>query len=211
MKGYLITLFFCLICPPASAQLGSSNSAGGQLLESPDFLPVTQAFQPGLYREGGQWIMNWNLEPGYYLYREQFDFASAAAPQLPARFPAGLTKYDEFFDRDLEVYYDQLKFELGLPTTTEEFLLYVRFQGCADAGYCYPPEWIALKVFPDNGSAGDLGLVAGPFALDQMDAAAQSSEAERSLPPATLLIGFALGVMALTWVALQSIRKDSRR
>jgi thiol:disulfide interchange protein DsbD len=51
--------------------------------------------------------------------------------------PTGLDKTDEYFG-DVQVYYALL--ELSLPVDPQGEAVEIQYQGCADAGLCYPPR-----------------------------------------------------------------------
>ena len=87
--------------------------------------------------------MRFDIAPGYYLYRERFIFAPApgetfqlAAPALPP----GEVKHDEYFG-EVEVYYGQVERALAVQSAgalARQLRVDVTYQGCADAGLCYP-------------------------------------------------------------------------
>ena len=111
----------------------------------PQFLPVEQAFelQPAEWKNG-QLIVSWRVTPGYYLYRERLTIESAT-PGLklsaPA-FPKAKTMEDEIFGT-VEIYDHDLV--LAMPASGAGTLK-VRYQGCAKAGLCYPPQTQELSV-----------------------------------------------------------------
>ena len=87
-------------------------------------------------------LLDWQIAPGYYLYRHRMS-AKTATPGFTLgeiAMPDGKKKTDEFFG-DVEVYYDILT--ATVPVTRPEGGLQLRarvsYQGCADAGLCYPP------------------------------------------------------------------------
>jgi thiol:disulfide interchange protein DsbD len=89
--------------------------------------------------------VTWQSAPEHYLYKRAFKFsyyssATAAAQDVAFSIPQGLAKTDEFFG-EVEVYFDQLEVELDLPQSpsTDGFLI-IEYQGCADWGFCYPPQ-----------------------------------------------------------------------
>ena len=100
-------------------------------------------------------VVGFDVAPGYYLYRSRMGFevvspdgVSAQAPQLPA----GKSKHDEYLG-DQQVYYKRVQMRvpvrgLAKPATLQ---LKVRYQGCADAGLCYPPQ---ERVMPIRALAG---------------------------------------------------------
>jgi len=140
----LIFLVFGLFGNTSSAQLDSRPFSG--FSDQPQPLPLEQAFpfyvstvSPGRFK------VNWNLAEGHYLYRHAFDFSmkqSSSAAALPIDYvlPDGLKKTDQFFG-DIEAYYDLLSVELTLPTVPgPDAMLLIQYQGCADWGFCYPPQ-----------------------------------------------------------------------
>lgn len=111
-----------------------------------DFLPVDQAFQAGVSASGPRSLqVAFTLAPGVYLYRERFEatLQTAGKPSQPLSWdlPQGKTKHDPNFGRDLEVYHGDVSGGLSLPPGAQgDAILTVGYQGCADAGLCYPPQ-----------------------------------------------------------------------
>lgn len=131
--------------PSSSTFTGVLEGSGGQA----NFLPVGEAFRPGLISADERQIrLQFDIAPEYYLYRHRLDFRlSDGASQVSAVvLPDGIAKTDEFFG-DVEVYYNSLEVVLelqgGAPDGQQ---LSIDFQGCADAGLCYPPETVQLQM-----------------------------------------------------------------
>ena len=85
----------------------------------------------------------WEIAEGYYLYRNKFLFrvADATGASLgDAGFPAGEMKDDEYFG-PMEVYYGSVAALVPVARAAGSNLVDVdvTYQGCADAGLCYPP------------------------------------------------------------------------
>ncbi len=113
------------------------------------FLPVDQAFRvdasPGAQ---GEVVFDFTAAPGTYLYRErmQATVRPANVKAQPLSLPAGDRKYDETFAKELEVYHGyhgpitaRLRLSPDVPAGTPVWVEVV-YQGCADAGLCYPPQ-----------------------------------------------------------------------
>ncbi|MDR5858250.1 protein-disulfide reductase DsbD [Halomonas eurihalina] len=132
----------------AQAEWFSSNDGA-------DFLPVMEAFQPSVWHDGDTLKIGFENADGYYLYRHQFDVASRD-PNVTLgelELPPGEAKTDEFLG-DVNVYYDRVVLEAPLDTPHQGPLdLTLTFQGCADAGLCYPPETIELQA-PEGQAPG---------------------------------------------------------
>ena len=114
------------------------------------FVPVEQAYQVSVRVEENQLLLDWSIRDGYYLYRDRFRFnAVDANSQLSSPlFIAGKVKWDEYFEAELEVYYNQTTVILPFQTGAEQLEIQMESQGCADAGLCYPPykQWLTVDL-----------------------------------------------------------------
>ena len=116
----------------------------------PEFLPVDRAFeiQPLEAHKGGKLAMGWRIAKGYYLYRDRMKFtltAPASAKLGAAALPAGEKHDDEHFGPTV-VYRGLLNVELPVSDGKGPYQLTVQYQGCADAGLCYPPQTRTLEL-----------------------------------------------------------------
>ena len=76
-----------------------------------------------------------------------FEAVNPSATQLGKPvYPTGLTKFDQFLKRDLETYPENISVHIPVQTTQEFPEIRVDFQGCANAGLCYPPT--SLNIIP---------------------------------------------------------------
>jgi thiol:disulfide interchange protein DsbD len=113
---------------------------------APEFLPPEKAFQVE-----ATWVTNTNdveLEifpaKGYYIYQESLHFKMGSQlnklDAVKVSLPAGIEKFDETFQKKMQVYKQAFlltldkKAEIGRPLYLE-----MELQGCAEAGICYPP------------------------------------------------------------------------
>ncbi len=115
-----------------------------------ELLAPEQAFALSAWMENDMLIAEFQVAPGYYMYRERFDFQieSGNARFDTAIIPDGKIKNDEFFG-DMEIYRGSLRIVLPiLFDTPKSKLLMVKAtgQGCADIGICYPPLHQSLVV-----------------------------------------------------------------
>jgi len=147
----LAAVLLCL-AQTVSAQLtpGSSSLLGG---DQPQPLRKEEAFPYFVSISGPDTItVNWQLADGHYLYRRQFAFSlkhtgEETAEPVEFALPDGLKKQDQFFG-DIEAYYDNVTATLTLNTDElNDATLVIRYQGCADWGFCYPPQ---TDEFPFN-------------------------------------------------------------
>ncbi|WP_346799231.1 protein-disulfide reductase DsbD [Halomonas sp. Bachu 37] len=113
-----------------------------------DFLPVLEAFQPSAWHDGETLFIGMQSADGYYLYRHQFSVESLT-PRLDLgepQLPEGTFTTDEFLG-DVYIFRDTEVLEVPLESAQAgPFDIALTFQGCADAGLCYPPERVELEV-----------------------------------------------------------------
>ncbi len=118
-------------------------------LDEKDLLPVDQAFAlTASAPERGQIQLQFKIAPGYYLYRHRTSVKADPAFNAGAlQMPAGNKHHDDFFG-EVETYRERLQATLpGAPTDAAGTIsLEVRYQGCADAGVCYPPQKRTVQV-----------------------------------------------------------------
>ncbi|MGE8169345.1 protein-disulfide reductase DsbD [Pseudomonas putida] len=150
----------------------------------PDFLPVQEAFVLSHDRQAdGQMRLYFQIKPGYYLYQKRLKFDGLTEAQRPP-LPAALNHHDEFFGESA-VYRDQL--ELLIPADAKGQLR-LGWQGCADAGLCYPPQTTVIDL---GGSAAAPVAPAGEQASDQ----ALASDLQQASLAWSLLAFFGLGLL----------------
>lgn len=116
-------------------------------LKQSDLLPPDEAFKFKAESIAADKIRaTWDIAEGYYLYRERFELNTdhADIKLSPASFPQGESKSDPNFGQT-EVYHKQVVLEIPVErgktaAQAVEMALQVKYQGCADAGLCYPPQ-----------------------------------------------------------------------
>jgi thioredoxin:protein disulfide reductase len=149
---------FTLSCPLfLLLLLGAADNANarpwwmrGIASNETDFLPPDVAFRVAASIDGNAIRVRWVIADGYYLYRQKIEVrAESPDLQLQApRLPAGVTKTDQYLGTQ-EIYTQQV--EASVPFTrfdagAHPMQIKVIYQGCAEAGLCYPP--IVKVIFP---------------------------------------------------------------
>lgn len=147
----LLTLFICL---QAHASL-FSNPATSR------FVPVDQAFTFDFEQKGSQLNLHWKVKSGYYLYRQQIHITPQNAAIAPLTLPAGQPHEDEFFGKS-EIYPQDLTLPVTLQQAASGATLSVTYQGCAAAGFCYPPETRSVPVSAVTASSAPPPVSAQP-------------------------------------------------
>lgn len=154
---------------------------GADLFKKPDFLPVGQAFMfSSEHLDSGETRLYWQIADGYYLYQKRLKFEGLSADQRPS-LPPGEDHDDEYFGPQ-QVYRQGL--ELTIPASASGQLK-VGWQGCADAGLCYPPQSQTIDLGAGNTQS---------LERQAPDQALASNLQERSLGW-SLLIFFGLGLL----------------
>ena len=174
MRLLLSLLLMCLV---GVAQAQTANNPFAQ----PDFLPVNKAFvfsaEP---LPSGETRLQWKIADTYYLYQKRFKFDGLDPAKTPV-LPQGLEHSDEFFGAT-QVYRDSVAIVIPAGASGQ---VKVSWQGCADAGLCYPPQSQTV----------DLGGAQPMAAQDQaQDQSLAASLQQRSLGW-SLLLFFGLGLL----------------
>lgn len=114
-------------------------------------IPAEQAFQFSATAKDYQTIIGiWDIKPGYYLYRDRIHFFPLN-PQhdrlgQPLWPPADAEKnYPDF--GPLAVYTGHLEIPVPiLGNGNNTILIKVHYQGCSEAGFCYPPVTKTVQI-----------------------------------------------------------------
>ncbi len=201
MKYFSSLLFICLcllLPAQASAQIPDFNQGDAfPQQEEPDFLPVDDAFVFDFQQNDDELTLNFTIADDYYLYKHQFKLVGKDVELGEPVFPEGKEKEDEFFGLT-EVYYHNVSFTVPVNQAKEDGVVKVRFQGCADAGLCYPPT---VKVIYLS-AVGDTEPAVQDSAPSEATGEAVKSEqfglaerlADKDNLPVTLLLFLALGI-----------------
>ncbi len=123
-----------------------------------EILRPEAAFPYTIEASEGEITLTFQVEDGYYLYRERFGFEALTNDITlgAAEFPNGQIYEDEFFGV-METYRNG--FQISIPYQQTEDIGEIGFrlmlQGCADIGLCYPPQrWDSTVALTPNSSGG---------------------------------------------------------
>ncbi|MBS0849102.1 protein-disulfide reductase DsbD [Citrobacter sp. JGM124] len=103
------------------------------------FVPADQAFAFDFQQKDHQLTLSWHIKPGYYLYRQQIKVVPEKAQLAPLELPPGIWHEDEFFGKT-EIFTEALSLPLTIMSAEKGATLSITYQGCAESGFCYPPE-----------------------------------------------------------------------
>lgn len=105
-----------------------------------DVLKIDEAFAlSAKLSEDGFLEATWRMPDGYYLYRHRFTFSDEEEALGAPIIPDGKSRTDEFFG-DVEVYYGEVTVRVPVLRQNADMDVEIGYQGCADFGFCYPPE-----------------------------------------------------------------------
>ena len=170
-KTVYLTLPPAAVAAPPAASTAPSAAAGLKALggslglagEEDEFLDPAQAFRfSAEARDAATVLASWVIADGYYLYRDKFRIRLAEAPEgvtiAGVDFPPGEMKDDEFFGR-IEVFHHAVDATVRLSRAAPgaRVVLEARYQGCAEAGLCYPPQTARAELTLPAGGAGVSG------------------------------------------------------
>ncbi len=187
----LLSLLFLsqLFSPSLHAQL--NDAFNDPFANEPQFLEVDQAFAFDFNQQGNQLHLSFTIADGYYLYKKQFQYVAKEAEIGTPSYPDGVMIEDEFFGES-EVFYNGVSITVPIESANADGIVKVRYQGCADAGLCYPPT---VKVV----YLSEVGVASSGNADDSdTPVSEQFSLAEQLINkdnlPLTLALFFALGI-----------------
>lgn len=181
MAQRIITLIL-LLCS-ASASAGLFDAPGRS-----NFVPADRAFAFDFQQNQHDLNLSWRIKDGYYLYRKQITLTAKDAAIVAPSLPPGEWHEDEFYGKS-EIYRQRLTLPISLTQASKTATLTVTYQGCADAGFCYPPE---TKIVPLSAVLAD----SGKALADQPSAPASGSQtgAEPASLPFSALWALLIGI-----------------
>jgi thiol:disulfide interchange protein DsbD len=160
LKRVLATLLAVGILGLGSSAFAKPWWLRGVETNDTDFLPPDVAFRVASSVEGNVIKVRWVIAPGYYLYRHKFGVAAESPDLLVAGIilPRGTMKNDRFLGNQ-EIFTQQVegtvpfkRFDFG----AHPLEIKVTYQGCAEAGLCYPP---LIKVLSPAGEGASLTAI----------------------------------------------------
>lgn len=163
------------------SMLGDSSSMG--MDEEEEFLPPEEAFKLNVEVDAdGKLMAYWQVAEGYYLYRNKFKFELLGNPSVSlgaVQFPKGKMKTDDILGT-YEVYYKAVAAQLPIVGTVNRdkpLDIKITYQGCAEAGLCYPltKKSLSVNVGDIKTSTGGGTVAAASEPQDPPAAASQST------------------------------------
>ncbi|HCB1741853.1 protein-disulfide reductase DsbD [Citrobacter sp. RHBSTW-00696] len=169
-----------------------STSTFAGLFDAPgrsQFVPADRAFVFDFQQNQHALNLSWQVKDGYYLYRKQISITPSQADIAEVKLPPGVWHEDEFYGKS-EIYRKQLTIPVTVNQAKSGATLTVTYQGCADAGFCYPPE---TKTVPLSEVSADTRATPAP--VPATDALQERPQPATQLPFSALwalLIGIGI-------------------
>lgn len=162
----------------------SAGTAQAQNIPQPE-----EAFRPSAEAAGADRVrITWDITDETYLYRSKLDVQALGPDGVKVtdlQIPSGKKKYDETFGKEMQVFRDSVSVVAVLQRPPEgevDVTLQASYQGCADAGVCYPPQRTDFEVglpAPSSAEAAELGSGAESSAGSGSTAGVPASEQTR--------------------------------
>ncbi|EPQ5216778.1 protein-disulfide reductase DsbD [Klebsiella aerogenes] len=185
MAQRIITLIL-LLCS-ASASAGLFDAPGRS-----NFVPADRAFAFDFQQNQHDLNLSWRIKDGYYLYRKQVTLTTKDAAIVEPSLPPGEWHEDEFYGKS-EIYRQRLMLPITLTQAGKAATLTVTYQGCADAGFCYPPETKVVPLSPVLADS-DKAQAAKPSAPATLPASGSQTGAEPASLPFSALWALLIGI-----------------
>ncbi|HHF0521438.1 TPA: protein-disulfide reductase DsbD [Vibrio alginolyticus] len=159
MRALLSVLLLGLITfsTPSLALFGKdqfNSSQNNSFGSSDSFVPVDQAFPFNFYQQDDKLMLDWQVRDGYYLYQERLSVAGEKVSLGELQMEDGTPHKDEFFG-DVHIYTQPLFVNVPMHDWQDGARVVVQYQGCAKAGFCYPPETRVIPISAFTSSNSD--------------------------------------------------------
>ncbi|WII94627.1 sulfite exporter TauE/SafE family protein [Moraxella haemolytica] len=166
---------------PATAQGEGLSALFGQ--KSQRFLPVHEAFKVKVHTEGTEIVAVFRVTPEHYLYRDKLSLRLPNGVQASKwQFDKTATMMDDPTFGRVAVFEEDVVARAMLTGASSETTASLRWQGCAKAGLCYPPELSKFELNLPQGSSDSLadGSTKSASTQKQAQAISQASSSQPS-------------------------------
>ena len=181
MKKYIYALLACL----------SLAQFAGAAVNADDLLPPEQAFVPTVTVSDKGVDVQFKIADGYYMYQSKITADTQPEKLLrdKATFSQGEQKEDEFFGKQIVYHHAaNVKWDYAKPAPAA-YKITLHYQGCAEAGVCYPPVDTELSIngsgvyAPQDGAADNAkDMFVKPQGSVQADSLAATPAAAQNAP-----------------------------
>lgn len=138
-KNLVLFLFAISVAYPWACGAQTSDPLADLFADEPEFLEVDDAFRFDFSQDDDQLTLSFEIAEGYYLYKKQFKTVTKNAEIGEPTYPAAIKIEDEFFEEPQDVFYQQVDIQYPITYSVNDGVVKLQYQGCAEAGLCYPP------------------------------------------------------------------------
>ncbi|WP_375321332.1 protein-disulfide reductase DsbD [Aliivibrio logei] len=174
--------FFILFTSFAPQALAAFDLTKLQNQQDSSFVTVNEAFPFNFMQQGDRVYLDWQVKPDYYLYQQRISVSSNGAEIADLVMEEGTPHNDEFFG-NVNIYTKPLTITVPLISVGDNAELTVRYQGCAKAGFCYPPEIRKIPLSELTTSSSYQNEAPNTHVVAKSDSAPVSVEKNTSLAP----------------------------
>lgn len=173
-KNLILFLLAVTIAFPWACEAQTSDPLADIFSDEPEFLMVDEAFRFDFIQDGNELVLSFDIAEGYYLYKKQFKTVTKNADIGEPVYPESVTIEDEFFEEPQAVFYQRVDIQYPIIQSKQDGVVKLQFQGCAEAGLCYPPT---VKVVYLNEVTGD-GSVSSNAQADTNEASSAQAKGQ---------------------------------
>jgi len=137
MKGsiYILVIIF-------SISLNIKSQDNYFLSENNKILPADEVFKINILNTKDTIVVEWNIKDKYYLYSDSIKINQNNKPVKYIMLKSKKYKIEDEFFGKTEIFKDFLSISINnIPNESGYVILY---QGCAEAGFCYPIQEYVL-------------------------------------------------------------------
>lgn len=99
--------------------------------------PLNKAFSAKVTNKDQTLIIEFNIQPSYYLYKNKFQIQTNPKINLKTPIFSKAQIYNDEFFGEQKIYKNYLKIEVPYQSKENSFNLNVQYQGCSEKGICY--------------------------------------------------------------------------
>ncbi|MBF7074319.1 protein-disulfide reductase DsbD [Glaciecola sp. MH2013] len=145
LRSSILVAMAAFIAYPQACNAQFDVSPQTLFADTPDFLKVEDAFKMDFEQQGNELIVKWDIAPSYYLYKKQFKVEADGAVLEQGRFPPSVQVEDEYFGIS-DVYKTDMQMSFPITFADAGASVELSYQGCAEAGLCYPIKTISIPL-----------------------------------------------------------------
>jgi thiol:disulfide interchange protein DsbD len=128
---YLLTLIFCM----GSKIQSQENSF---LYENNKILPAEEVFKINVSQSGNKIVIEWDIKDKYYLYSDSIKINRNNNTVEYVLLKSDKYKIEDEFFGKTEIYKNFLSVYVDNNDNLSNYV--ILYQGCAEAGFCYPVQ-----------------------------------------------------------------------